>query len=87
MNWSGLVKEKIDLKLPLLIVKGAKGFLACGYISVETCAKTEEACAIVSGVKTQEDMLSKEVKGVSPNEERLGIKVGMIGQQALDVMR
>jgi len=52
MNWSGLSKEHIQLQLPLLIIKGSKGFLACGYVNVETCNKTGEACAIVTGVKT-----------------------------------
>ncbi len=87
MNWSGLSREKIDLKLPLLIIKGSKGFLACGYINVETCNKTEEACAIISGVKTHDDMLGKEIKAVSQNAEKLGIKVGMTGQQALELLK
>lgn len=39
-----------QLKKPLLIMTEEKGFLACGYINVETCNKTGEACAIVTGV-------------------------------------
>jgi hypothetical protein len=33
MDWEGLTKEEIQLGLPLLIVKGSKGFLGCGYIT------------------------------------------------------
>jgi uncharacterized protein YunC (DUF1805 family) len=33
MDWEGLAKEKIQLGLPLLIIKGSKGFLGCGYIA------------------------------------------------------
>ena len=87
MNWDGLSKEKIHLGRPLLIVKGSKGFLACGYINVDVCNKTGEACAIVSGVKTHDDMLEKELKAVSRKAEELGLKVGMKGSEALDLLR
>ena len=62
MDWSNLKREKLGLKLPLLIIKGSKGFLACANIAVDTCNKTDEACAIVSGVQSHEDMLEKEEK-------------------------
>lgn len=87
MNWSGLTRAEIGLKLPLLVVRGSKGFLACGYIDVETCNKTGEACAIVSGVKTHEDMLEKKVKAVSAAGRNLGISVGMTGKEALELLR
>lgn len=87
MNWNGLSKERIDLALPLLIIKGSKGLLACGYINAETCNKTNEACAIVSGVKTHEDMLAAEVKIVSKKAEELGIKPGMKGSEVIKLLR
>ena len=87
MDWQNLSKEHIALKLPLLLIKGSKGFLACGYINAETCNKTSEACAIVSGVKTHDDMLGAEIKAVSVEAEKLGIKVGMSGEQALRIFR
>jgi uncharacterized protein YunC (DUF1805 family) len=87
INWDGLRKEKIDLKLPLIIIKGSKGFLACGYINVETCNKTQEACAIVSGVKTHEDMLNAKVKFVSDKAKELGIEMDMMGAEAIDLIR
>ena len=77
------IHERIELKLPLLISKAARGFLACGYINVETCNRTGEACAIVSGVKSHDDMLQAEVKAVSEAASRLGVKPGMSGAEAL----
>jgi uncharacterized protein YunC (DUF1805 family) len=71
MDWSKLERERLDLELPLLIVKGPNGFLACAYIAVDSCNKTNEACAIVSGVQSHEDMLEKEVKAVSSPEANL----------------
>ncbi len=87
MDWSGLLKERIELKLPLLIVKAPKGFLACGYIHVETCNKTGEACAIVTGVKTHDEMLSAPVRAVSDAAARLGLHAGMPGRDALALLR
>jgi len=87
MDWNGLEREKIQLALPLLIIRGSRGFLGCGYINVSVCDRTGEACAIVTGVKTHEDMLDADVKSVSTEAERLGIRVGMKGREALETLR
>ena len=84
-DWSGLERSKISLEAPLLIVKGSLGFLGCGYINVDAC--TDEACAIVSGVNTHDDMLKASVKAVSKDGTKLGIKVGMTGAEAIDLLR
>jgi uncharacterized protein YunC (DUF1805 family) len=87
MDWKGLTKEQIHLGLPLLIIKGSKGFLGCGYINVETCNKTGEACAMVTGVKTHDDMLNAEIKAVSTEAAKLGVRIGMKGEEALEIFR
>ena len=87
MDWGGLTKEYIQLGLPLLVIKGSKGFLGCGYINVETCNKTGEACGIVTGVKDHDAMLSAEVQVVSIEAARLGVRVGMKGEEALEFFR
>jgi len=78
-----LEKLTFGLKKPLLIVKGEKGFLACGYINPETCNKTDEACAIVTGVATYDDMYKASVVAVSNKASALGIKVGDSGESAV----
>jgi len=87
MDWEGLTKEEVQLALPLLIIKGSRGFLGCGYINIETCNKTGEACAVVTGVKTHEEMLNAEIKAVSAEAARLGVRVGMRGKEALAIFR
>ena len=84
-DWSGLERSKISLEAPLLIVKGSLGFLGCGYINVDAC--TDEACAIVSGVNTHDDMLKASVKAVSKDGTKLGINVGMTGAEAMELVR
>ena len=84
-DWSGLERSKISLEAPLLIVKGSSGFLGCGYINVDACA--DEACAIVNGVNTHDDMLKATIKAVSKDATKLGIKVGMTGAEAMGLLR
>ncbi|WP_340676668.1 YunC family protein [Paraglaciecola sp.] len=86
-NWDKLARERIDLKLPLLTVQGEKGLLACAYLSVATCDKTGEACAIVSGVNNHDEMLAKPIVAVSQAASKLGIVLGMSGEQALQLLR
>lgn len=74
---------RFELKRPLLLMKGSRGFLACGYINPETCNKTEEACAIVSGVNDFEEMKKASIVAVSRAAEGMGIKVGDTGESAL----
>ena len=84
-DWSGLERSQISLEAPLLIVKGSLGFLGCGYINTDSCI--DEACAIVSGVNTHDDMLKASVKAVSKDGTKLGIKVGMTGAEAMELLR
>ena len=84
-DWSGLERSQIRLEAPLLIVKGSLGFLGCGYINTDACI--DEACAIVSGVNTHDDMLKASVKAVSKDATELGIKVGMTGAEAIELLR
>ena len=84
-DWSGLERSQISLEAPLLIVKGSLGFLGCGYINTDSCI--DEACAIVSGVNTHNDMLKASVKAVSKDATELGIKVGMTGAEAIELLR
>lgn len=74
---------RIELARPLLIMKGSRGFLACGYISVETANRTGEACAIVTGVNDFDDMRKAAVVAVSQAASGLGINIGDSGAVAL----
>ena len=84
MDWQGLDRERIELALPLLVIKGSKGLLACGYVNVKTCNKTKEACAIVMN---HNEMLVAKVNAVSPPAQALGVTVGMTGAEALERFR
>ena len=87
MDWSGLEKHRIDLAKPLLLIRGARGMLACGYLNVATFEKTGEAGAIVTGVGDFDDMLAAKVVAVSPKGLDLGIEVGMPGDEVIARIR
>lgn len=83
MDLRSFEKHFIQLKSPLLLIKGAKGILACGYLNIETFNRTGEAAAIVTGVKTHEAMVTAKVIAVSNAARSAGVEIGMTGEEAL----
>jgi uncharacterized protein YunC (DUF1805 family) len=86
-TWDGIDRLQLSLAAPLLIARGRRGMLTCGYINPATCDKTGEACAIVTGVKSFDDMLTANVVAVSQAAAALGIAIGITGREALEKMR
>lgn len=70
----------------LMIIKGAKGFLACGYINIATAEKLGSAAASVSGVKNYADMLNAKVVALTSAARNAGCKEGMTGAQILEIL-
>ncbi len=78
---------RVDIKpAPLLLIIGEKGVLACGFLNIEASEKLGMAAAVVTGVRTFEDVLKAEVKGLTTEAEKLGIKVGQKGIDALSYL-
>jgi len=71
---------------PLLLIMGEKGFVMCGFLNVESAEKLGVTAAVVSGVKTFNDVLNGQVKAVTSKAKKLGIEVGMKGADALKLM-
>ncbi len=87
-DFTGFQRFYIDLKLPLMYIKGSKGLLACGYFNHDTFTRTGEACAIVSGVANFDDMLAATVGEASRAAIGLGVRVGVTkGWEALELFR
>jgi len=71
---------------PLLLIVAEKGFITCGYLNVEAAERLGACAATVSGVNSFEDVLEAEVKAVTTKAQKLGIKTGMRGKQAIKLM-
>ncbi|MEX2723899.1 MAG: YunC family protein [Candidatus Freyarchaeota archaeon] len=75
---------KIDLKpAPLLLIIGEKGFLSCGFLNIEVADILGVAAAVVTGVKTFEDVLNGEVKSLTTRAKEMGVKAGQKGREAM----
>jgi uncharacterized protein YunC (DUF1805 family) len=71
----------------ILLIKARQGFLGCGYFRVETADKLGEPVAIVTGVKTYEEMLSAKVVRLSQAARQIGIVEGISGREALGLLQ
>ena len=86
---NGKIFEGYTINLPnakLLLIKGNKGILACGYLNLETADKLQDVMAIVRGVNSYNDMLNAQVVAVSQVAEALGVNTSMTGLEALEMM-
>jgi uncharacterized protein YunC (DUF1805 family) len=68
---------------PMLLIIADKGFVMCGLLNMESAERIGVAAAMVSGVKTFDDVLNAQVKAVTSKAKGFGLEVGMKGAEAL----
>ena len=71
---------------PLLLLIAEKGFVMCGFLNVEAAERLGVAAAMVSGVKSFDDVLNVQVKAVTSKAKSFGVEIGMKGAEALKRM-
>jgi uncharacterized protein YunC (DUF1805 family) len=71
---------------PLLLIVGRTGFIMCGFLNIDVAEKVNVTAAMVSGVKTFDDILAAEIKAVTSKAQVEGIKVGMKGEEAVKLL-
>ncbi len=72
------LKAELEGLPPLLLIKGEKGFVMCGYLSIEVAEKLGAVAAVVSGVKSFEDVLNAEIKVATTKAKTLGLEPGKV---------
>ncbi|MGQ9538301.1 MAG: YunC family protein [Candidatus Bathycorpusculaceae bacterium] len=80
------VRVELPDSPPLLLIVAEKGFVMCGFLNIEAAERLGVAAAMVSGVKTFEDVLNAEVKAATTKAKSLGVTLGMHGADALKNM-
>jgi uncharacterized protein YunC (DUF1805 family) len=80
------VKVELPDSPPLLVIIAEKGFVMCGFLNVEAAEKLGVTAAVVSEVKTFEDVLNGTVKAVTSKAKDFGVEAGMKGVDALKRM-
>lgn len=77
-------------KTTLLTVSNEKGYIMCGALDVgllnNVLADRKIVAGRAVGVKTIEQLLKAPLESVTLEAEKLGIHVGMIGEDALEKM-
>ncbi len=61
---------------PLVLLKGKRGFVMCGYLNIQASDKLGDVGIRVTGVKNLDDMVKAKVSDVTSKAESLGIKPG-----------
>lgn len=77
------VRVELPDSPPLVLIVTDKGFVMCGFLNIEAAERLGVAAAMVSGVKTFEDVLNAEVKTTTSKAKSLGVQPGMRGAEAL----
>ena len=72
--------------VPLLILKGKRGYVACSYIDKGAAEKLGDVACFVSGVKNFEDIYKAKVRSMTAWAEELGIREGMSVKKALEII-
>jgi uncharacterized protein YunC (DUF1805 family) len=85
-NCLGLHVDLPECPAPLLLITAEKGFVMCGFLNIEVAEKTGASAAMVSGVKSFEDVLNAPVKAITSKAKNLGVQEGMKGADALKHM-
>jgi uncharacterized protein YunC (DUF1805 family) len=86
LDSKGCLGVRVDLpgcSSPLLLIMAEKGFVMCGFLNVEAAERLNVAAAVVSGVKTFDDVLNAQIKAVTSKAKGMGVEVGMLGVEAL----
>ncbi|MBK8574774.1 MAG: DUF1805 domain-containing protein [Elusimicrobia bacterium] len=87
IEMDGRKGEGIEIDLPgapIVLARGPKGFVMCGYLDLRTADKVNAPAALVRGVKTVDDLLAAPVVAVSAAATEMGVKPGMTGYEALE---
>ena len=69
----------------LIVIRCARGFLMCGYLSLEKAEQLGDVAVRVAGASF-EDVLANKVTGMTPQAAELGVKEGLTGLEAAELL-
>ena len=76
-SFLGLKVEMEDLP-PLVLIKGEKGFVMCGYLNIEAAERLGATAAVVSGVNSFDDVLNAEIRLSTTKAKEIGLVPGEV---------
>ena len=67
----------------LIILRGSKGYVMCGYLNISAANKLGDIAGRVTGVRDFDDVLNADIIEISENAKKMGLKTGMKGKDFL----
>ncbi len=71
--------ETLVIKLQhknLILLKGNKGYIMCGYLNLKTAEKFGEAAVVITGVSSIKEALKTNVHSLTSAAKKIGIRKG-----------
>lgn len=69
----------------MIVIECKKGYLMCGYLNIDAASKFGDAAVLVGGADF-EAVLKNPIKGMTKAAEEAGVKEGMTGAEAAEVL-
>jgi uncharacterized protein YunC (DUF1805 family) len=70
---------------PFLLIICKTGLIGCGFVNIEAAERLNVPAAMVTGVKTLDEVLDAEVKAATSKAQVKGVQIGMKGKDAVRV--
>ena len=70
----------------LILLKGSKGYVMCGYLNLKAAGKFRDAAIKVTGVTSIEEALQTRVHSCTPQARKLGVSKGMPIKEAVKLI-
>ena len=70
----------------LLVIRGSKGYIMCGYLNLSVAEKFKDAAIKVTGVTSIQDIIKTKVFACTSQARRLGIFKGQPVKEALKII-
>lgn len=67
----------------LIVLKGRKGYIMCGYLNLKAARKFKDAAAMITGVSTITEALKTNISAVTPGAAKIGVYKGQSVKEAL----
>ena len=76
----------LELKLldkKLIVLRGRKGYIMCGYLNLKVAEKFKDSAAKITGVSTIQEALRASIHSCTRSAKRLGIYKGQPVKETL----
>ncbi|MFA5779017.1 MAG: DUF1805 domain-containing protein [Elusimicrobiota bacterium] len=82
-------KTAMGIEIPLnnavlVMAIGKKGFVMCGYLNIDAAEKMGDCACVVKGIKNVDELLAGKVVAMTSGAEKMGIKLGITGKEAME---